>query len=77
MYPGGWSRYLGSFWDQPLRNPEQLDLFVAEEKDLYTAVSQLHCSAVPEAAHGRGATEMEVLLFRDQGVLRRNISLTR
>jgi len=33
--------YLGSFWDQPLRNDEQRKLFESEENDLYTALSQL------------------------------------
>ncbi|CAK9105878.1 unnamed protein product [Durusdinium trenchii] len=37
--------YVGSFWDQPLKNEKLRELFEQEEKDLYTRIAQLPRSA--------------------------------
>jgi len=37
--------YIGSFWDEPLRNDEQRKLFESEENDLYT-----HLACLPRSA---------------------------
>eukprot|EP00406_Dinophysis_acuminata_P024708 CAMPEP_0179348650 /NCGR_PEP_ID=MMETSP0797-20121207/73816_1 /TAXON_ID=47934 /ORGANISM="Dinophysis acuminata, Strain DAEP01" /LENGTH=557 /DNA_ID=CAMNT_0021063471 /DNA_START=15 /DNA_END=1686 /DNA_ORIENTATION=- len=37
--------YVGSFWDEPLKNDKLRDLFEQEENDLYTRIAQLPRSA--------------------------------
>jgi len=45
--------YIGSFWDEPLRNDEQRKLFESEENDLYT-----HLACLPRSAAVRKLNDL-------------------
>ncbi|CAE7509637.1 Ehd2 [Symbiodinium necroappetens] len=56
--------YVGTFWDQPLKNEKLRELFEQEENDLYTKIAQLPRSASLRKVNVRASVVKEDLIKR-------------